>query len=80
LLVSSLRLAPAGLARRFVPGETELGLPICAPDTWPPRVPRTRCGEIALSGRGTTAAVNVERGTISCSRTRGFAHGIAAMS
>ena len=35
LFVSSMRLTPSGLARRFAPGETVLGSPICAPDAWP---------------------------------------------
>jgi len=78
LFVSSMRLTPSGLARRFAPGETVLGLPVCAPDAWPRSVPRTRGGEAALSGRGTTAAFHAERGTVGCSRTRRCAHRVAA--
>jgi len=43
-----------------------------APDSWLRSVPRTRGRGAALSGRGTTAAFGVERGTVGCSRTRGW--------
>ena len=49
-----------------------------APDSWLRSVPRTRGRGAALSGRGTTAALNVERGTVGCSRTRRCARRVAA--